>query len=66
VRARTARAIAAGVIVPKPCAVCGAVAEAHHPDYDTPDAHLNVVWLCREHHMAEHVRRAWGRQLTLL
>ncbi len=67
VRARTARAIAAGVIVPKPCAVCGAAeVEAHHPDYEAPDAHLKVDWLCREHHMAEHVRRAWGRQLTLL
>ena len=66
-RARTARAIAAGVLIPGPCAVCAAGdVEAHHPDYDAPDAHLKVEWLCREHHMAEHVRHAWGRQLPLL
>ena len=66
VRARTARAIAAGKLTVQPCVKCGGAGEAHHPDYTGPDAHLQVVWLCREHHMAEHVRSPWGRQMDLL
>ncbi|MDB5777556.1 MAG: hypothetical protein JWP38_3689 [Herbaspirillum sp.] len=38
-------------ITPWPCMVCGAVAEAHHPDYDRP---LDVVWLCPHHHRQAH------------
>jgi hypothetical protein len=34
-----------------PCLVCGAKAEAHHPDYDRP---LDVMWLCSEHHAQAH------------
>lgn len=35
------------------CAVpeCDSKPEAHHPDYDRP---LDVVWLCRPHHMQAH------------
>lgn len=41
-----------GKIKRAPCEVCGAKrAEMHHPDYDRP---LDVRWLCREHHLAEH------------
>lgn len=47
------RAVAAGLVEPKPCEVCGAKAQAHHPDYSKP---LEVKWLCLCHHHEEHVR----------
>lgn len=35
-----------------PCIKCGHdVAEAHHEDYSRP---LDVVWLCRTHHLERH------------
>ena len=34
------------------CDVCGAVeVDGHHTDYEKP---LEVVWLCREHHLEAH------------
>ncbi len=42
-----------GVLVPQPCRDCGAAqVEAHHSDYSRP---LDVTWLCRRCHAAEHV-----------
>lgn len=36
----------------QPCAMCGSArSEAHHTDYSKP---LDVTWLCRPHHLAEH------------
>ncbi|MEQ1945174.1 hypothetical protein ABMA32_22405 [Mesorhizobium sp. VNQ89] len=47
-------ALKMGMLHPEPCCVCGVEpAEAHHPDYDRP---MDVVWLCRKHHKAEHAR----------
>lgn len=40
-----------GELEPQPCRICGAPAEAHHPDYDKP---LRVEWLCRWHHRRLH------------
>lgn len=41
-----------GILVPKPCEVCGEKkAEGHHPDYDEP---LEVSWLCERHHKMLH------------
>jgi hypothetical protein len=40
-----------GLLERKPCKVCGAKAERHHPNYNKP---LLVEWLCREHHLALH------------
>jgi hypothetical protein len=40
-----------GNVKPQPCLICGAKAEAHHPDYDAP---LDVVWLCPKHHRQTH------------
>ena len=47
--------IQGGVILRKPCKVCGnRNSEAHHPDYTTPD---KVVWLCRTHHVRANRER---------
>lgn len=41
-----------GKLVQQPCAKCGdAKSEMHHRDYTRP---LEVEWLCRKCHLAEH------------
>ncbi len=42
---------ARGLLPILPCAVCGAAAERHHPDYTQP---LQVIWLCKVHHREHH------------
>lgn len=50
----TRDAIKSGRLIRGPCERCGVeLAEAHHPDYSKP---LEVVWLCRVHHLEEHRR----------
>lgn len=50
-RSRLAYAVRRGYVARQPCA-CGApIAEAHHDDYSKP---LDVRWLCRACHVAEH------------
>lgn len=45
-------ALRRGLIHPEPCEECGAAAvDGHHDDYDKP---MQVRWLCRRHHRAEH------------
>lgn len=45
-------AIKRGLVTPEPCEVCGTEpADGHHDDYDRP---MDVRWLCRRHHRAEH------------
>lgn len=45
-------ALKTGKLVKTPCHVCGEErVEGHHPDYSRP---LDVVWLCREHHLQVH------------
>ncbi len=45
-------AVARGVASSQPCWECGfADTEAHHPAYSLP---LDVVWLCRKHHLQLH------------
>lgn len=52
--AKLAVAIRNGSVTRKPCEVCMSNnSEAHHPDYEKP---LDVIWLCRIHHKAEHKR----------
>ena len=66
VRQLTRKAIRKSQLVPQPCAICGSLdVEAHHPDYDAPDAHLKVVWLCKKHHALEGGKRDWTRQIEL-
>lgn len=52
VRAYTKEYIKRGALKKLPCSVCGdANSQIHHPDYDKP---LEVVWLCRKHHLELH------------
>jgi len=45
-------AVKTGKLVKTPCEVCGEEkVEGHHPDYSRP---LDVVWLCRQHHLEIH------------
>jgi hypothetical protein len=47
-------ALKVGLITQMPCKVCGDPdSEAHHGDYSKP---MDVDWLCRLHHKAEHRR----------
>lgn len=51
-----------GLLQRQPCRECGAAnAEMHHPDYAKP---IDVIWLCRECHLALHAaeRRAVKRE----
>ena len=41
-----------GIVVQKPCEVCGnEYSQAHHCDYNKP---LEVMWLCQKHHSEWH------------
>lgn len=52
-RYQARNALRRGEIAKRPC-VCGnARAEMHHADYSKP---LNVSWLCRACHIAEHAK----------
>ncbi len=66
IRSRTHDAIRRGELTPQPCRVCGTPdVEAHHLDYDAPDAHLQVDWLCEKHHGLEHGTQPWTKQAEL-
>lgn len=44
--------IEAGRLIRKSCELCGnEKADGHHIDYSRP---LDVIWLCRKHHMEQH------------
>lgn len=41
-----------GKIVKEPCKICGDLnSQMHHPDYLKP---LQIIWLCRPHHLKIH------------
>jgi predicted nucleic acid-binding Zn-ribbon protein len=45
-------ALKRGKLTRTPCHICGdEKVEGHHPDYSRP---LDVVWLCKAHHLAIH------------
>lgn len=49
-----------GKLAPRPCCICGDTnAEMHHPHHERP---LEVVWLCREHHLNWH--SFWREAIT--
>ena len=46
------RAVKKGILIRKPCHVCGNTPSiAHHEDYQKP---LAVIWVCRFHHSEAH------------
>ena len=52
VKEKVKYAVRSGKLQKLPCGVCGEEkVEAHHPDYDKP---LDVIWLCRKHHLEIH------------
>jgi len=52
---QVSNAIRDGKLFRLPCAVCGSlVTDAHHEDYSKP---LDVIWLCRQHHLSIHATR---------
>lgn len=64
---RVQAAIKAGRLVRQPCVDCGATEKVqahHHNGYDR-EHELDVVWLCRPHHMQRHGKRgsvpSWDR-----
>jgi len=56
---RVGAAVRSGRLVRQPCVECGEtkVQAHHHHGYDADHA-LDVVWLCRVHHLARHGRVA--------
>ena len=53
-RAKTRRLIGAGKLKPQSCERCGnRKTQAHHDNYADP---VNVRWLCRSCHRAEHAK----------
>ena len=58
VRAKVRIAVKTGKLTRKPCVKCGAAkVEAHHADYSKP---LDVMWMCKKHHMALHRQQREG------
>jgi len=56
-RQAVSNAIRDGRLVRQPCDVCGDEnAQAHHDDYNRS---LDVVWLCRKHHLERHGKQAY-------
>jgi hypothetical protein len=55
-RNAVSNAIRDGRLMKQDCEVCGEKAQAHHEDYSRP---LDVRWLCRKHHLAEHDKQAY-------
>ncbi len=52
VHKKVSAAVKSGKLVRQPCVECGELkVDGHHDDYDKP---LEVVWLCRPHHMRLH------------
>lgn len=53
----TSNAIRDGKLKRQPCEVCGdQKSQAHHKDYSKP---LEVMWLCRKHHLEQHKKECW-------
>jgi hypothetical protein len=62
-RARRAvrTAVSQGLLLKLPCAQCESLkSEAHHADYSRP---LDVVWLCRHHHVEADLALKYPRQV---
>jgi len=61
-RARLRRAVKRGKVEKTRCALCSELrVEAHHHKGYAPEVALDVVWLCRKHHIEadNHLRRGY-------
>ncbi len=57
-RSALGNAVRDGRIEKQNCQQCGDTeSQAHHPDYSKP---LDVIWLCRKCHLAEHGKKAYN------
>ena len=55
----TRKAIEKGLLIKKPCEICGFnQSEMHHHDYTKP---LEIKWLCKEHHLKEHGKNLYKK-----
>lgn len=60
-----AAAVKSGVLVRGPCRDCGKTpADGHHHKGYAPEHWLDVIWLCRRCHLAEHLRLRGPRALA--
>ena len=60
---KVSNAIRDGRLEREPCVICGeSNTEAHHEDYSKP---LDVVWLCRKHHLAIHYQRSYDQGVAV-
>lgn len=51
-RSRLKKAVISGKVIRGCCEVCGDIkTDGHHTDYEKP---LEVMWLCRKHHLELH------------
>lgn len=58
----TGNAVRDGRLIQGVCVICGdPKTEAHHEDYSKP---LDVIWLCREHHLEVHGKQAYKFEET--
>lgn len=54
-------AVRDGRLTRQPCEICGTEkSHGHHHDYSKP---FDVKWLCRTHHVAEHLKQKRSQEL---
>ena len=53
------KALKSGELVRQNCMVCGAPGIGHHDDLLGKP--LEILWLCRKHHVERHVFLGWGQ-----
>ena len=66
IQGKVALAKRKGILIPKPCEICGKKALAHHEDYSKP---LKVKWICSHHHSWIHMKvprkiKTWNKKIN--
>lgn len=61
---RVCYAVKTGKLKKLPCEVCGAIPTfAHHYNGYSKEHALDVKWLCRKHHIDQHRRYQWNKNI---